>query len=278
MNFVSKTTLAKSCISQAASVFGVVGLSAIATLGTICVEPLQVYAATLILPEAEDVLQTVEDNTSFDLNLPEGFFGEMGGEESDPFSGTVFFKGVPLGPITTPQPIKFVGEGCHSHSAVGGKHCTAEPKEQGDTIIWRPTLELENVGNMQTVDIEIKELNLMGVAPISVTFGGGMTTLYNVLAELDPDAPQEDKMGMLKATRTGGNTADFEVIDLGVPTVFSFESLGKETKFLSVPGTVSTETPWQVEKVPVPEPSTVLALIVAGTGMLGWKKKRQSKK
>ncbi|MFP5271588.1 hypothetical protein [Coleofasciculus sp.] len=35
MNFVSKTTLAKRCISQTASVLGVVGLSAIATLGVV---------------------------------------------------------------------------------------------------------------------------------------------------------------------------------------------------------------------------------------------------
>lgn len=87
-----------------------------------------------------------------------GFFGnDADGNPSDPFSDPVKLKGLPLS----------VADPGHYSAAYGAT----------DTIVRRTALaSVPNPGESAAVPIEIVALSLVSCAPITVTYGGGLTS------------------------------------------------------------------------------------------------------
>jgi len=163
--------------------------------------------------------------------IPADFFGPG----SDPFTGTVCLEGVPL----------------------GGSFGAA------DTLIQRSADPFERCAvpgaAQQTVDIEIVQLSLVGVAPITVTFNGGQNPeQWTVAVTVSPDGllpgtPQ----GTLTATKTHCNGGTYTA-NLFVQPQFTFTGPGG-TKVLDtfVQGTAAvqlqqvTARPWISEVDPL---------------------------
>jgi hypothetical protein len=121
-------------------------------------------------------------NTSVDLNVPAGFFGSG----SNPLNTKVQLTGQPFGPG-------------------GGPGLPAA----ADTSVRRTKdPSLPAIGSVATVGIKMKGLSLASIAPVTVTYSGGGTELWNVHVGLSSLAAQPQ--GSLTATKTysGGGTLD----------------------------------------------------------------------
>lgn len=134
---------------------------------------------------ASDLFYTPAGGSTFEdfsaAPVPAGFFGPG----SDPFSGTVVYQGAPL-------------------DATGIFYPTAV-----DTIVERLTTAiLPACPSMQGIPIEIVALNLISVTPITVTFGGGNPTNYEVRACL-ASPPVVQNIGVMTITQTGTDGGTF---------------------------------------------------------------------
>ncbi|MFH1747381.1 MAG: hypothetical protein ABIG44_10100 [Planctomycetota bacterium] len=131
--------------------------------------------------------------------LPADFFGPG----SDPFDGQVALQGVPLGP--TPWGTYDVADTLVQRSA--------DPFDRADP----PGMVAHQV------DIEIVALNLVSVAPITVTYNGGLDPeLWDVAVELSPGSQLP---GVLSAVKTHANGGTFDSV-LFVQPKFTFTGHG----------------------------------------------------
>jgi hypothetical protein len=121
-------------------------------------------------------------NTSVALNVPAGFFGSG----SNPLNTTVELTGQPFGP----------GGGAGLPAAAD----TSVRRSQDPSV--------PAIGSTATVSIKMKGLSLASIAPVTVTYSGGGSELWNVHVGLSSLAPQP--WGSLTATKTysGGGTFD----------------------------------------------------------------------
>ncbi len=136
--------------------------------------PAAASGVTSTIPAGYDLFVT-DPGTSFgftgDFSVPAGFFDPA----SAPFSGTVDFRGEPIGEF--------------------GGHAVGD----ADTIVQR----LEAAEPPATVPIEIVELNLASVEPITVQVGTGMQ-LWDVHVDLSPARPSHGSMTITKTGEEGG--------------------------------------------------------------------------
>jgi hypothetical protein len=144
--------------------------------------------AVVVAPAPRPVPIAIHDywvtsgNTSVALNVPAGFFGTG----SNPLSTTVQLTGQPFGP----------GGGAGLPAAADTSvRRTADPS-------------LPAIGSVATVGIKMKGLSLESTAPVTVTYSGGGSELWNVHVGLSSLAAQS--WGSLTATKTysGGGTFD----------------------------------------------------------------------
>jgi hypothetical protein len=108
-----------------------------------------------------DLLETDSDNTYLDAVLPPDFFGPG----SDPFDGRIYFEGVPIPDYAPP--------GGPTYTGLGPTSTIVERREDAG-----------GEGYPDTIEIEIVELSLVSVAPITVTYGGGSPEAWDVIAEV----------------------------------------------------------------------------------------------
>jgi hypothetical protein len=141
----------------------------------------QLPAAAQVVVAGSDLLVTPAGGMTYEdfsgTPIPAGFFG-VG---SDPFIGTVRFRGVPL-----------VGTGVNGHT---------------DTIVRRNAdAMLTACPSAATVPIEIVALSLVSVSPITVTFGGGANSAtYEVGACLSSAVNQQPGgMQIIRSHVNGG--------------------------------------------------------------------------
>ena len=118
----------------------------------------------------DDLFRTDQASSYQDFSgtpLPPSFFDPG----SDPFVGTVQFKGLPLG----------------VHPA-----CPLDDLSQVDTIVRRQAgASLPVIPSSDTVPIEIIALQLVSANPITVTYNGGLNPeAWNVRVTLSQSAPQ----------------------------------------------------------------------------------------
>ncbi len=157
--------------------------------------------AGLIIPPGIDCWDAPPFQSTYDFAdqpIPTGFFGPG----SDPFSGTVILQGAV------------------SPSFVIRRNSAAS---------------LPAIGSQDTIPIEIVQLSLVSIQPITVTFNGGQNPqLWNVAVDLSPVLPPPGSMTITKQHRNGGvfttqfnvqprftftdpnNPGDIRVLDTGI--------------------------------------------------------------
>jgi hypothetical protein len=140
-------------------------------------------AAGAVINAGFDLFRTDPNTTYQDFSatpIPPSFFDPG----SDPFVGTVNFKGVPLGPVPW----------CGS------------PLHLTDTIVRRPLpANVTNVGDIDVIPIEVVALNLVSVQPITVTYNGGMNPEPWILQVYpSPTIPSQGQMQIMKTHPNGG--------------------------------------------------------------------------
>jgi hypothetical protein len=124
--------------------------------------------------------------------IPPGFFAPS----SEPFSGTVLLRGVPFNPM----------------------------HDIADTVIRRQApADLPFIGSEVDIPIELIALNLVSVAPITVTFNNGdPPEFWNVYATLSEFGPS---LGSMTITRTHPNGGTW-TSTLNVQAKFTFVQVG----------------------------------------------------
>ncbi|MHC4064707.1 MAG: hypothetical protein ACYSUI_09430 [Planctomycetota bacterium] len=139
--------------------------------------------------------------------IPAGFFGSG----SDPFMGTVCFRGAPLGLVDLPgfPPGLDFGD--------------------ADTLVWRLDDPFDRCdppsANPVTVDIAVERLSLVSCDPITVTFNGGQTSeQWDVRVEV-LDSSGQPPGSTLTATRDHCNGGTFDS-QLAVCPSFVFTKVG----------------------------------------------------
>ncbi len=162
------------------------------------------------IPAGYDLLETDSGVTFDDLDLPAGFFGPG----SDPFVGRVFLKGTWLD--------SFDPDGPGPAPSFPGLLPT-------DTIVRR----VASAGPIfpATIPIEIVELSLVSISPITVTFfGGAVSQPWDVVAEVHVSPvtgavvpPQLPGSMTIRHESAGGGTFDST---LPVTPLLTFREVG----------------------------------------------------
>ena len=180
--------------------------------------------------------------------LPPGFFSNVLGVPSDPFAPLVIaVQGEPLPPAVVqalcPNAATFETVWVDRHGTVVapddshrvGSSTIFTGLEPIDTIICRPApVPLPAMGGTAPVAIELVELSLRSVTPITVTYGGGASRFWNVFvteAGVMPGGSMAvTTMAVVPGVRTSGGIA---MTDL--PVVFEFTFVETTGTLLSVP-------------------------------------------
>ena len=266
-------------------------------------------ATAFFLGAGVDALRTAPVNgemTSFEIMLPQGFFGELNGTPSDPFSGSVKFDPWLFeGPPEEPQ---FQGPGCHGLDRPH-QHCTETPETGGelvDTLVRRINdINIVNsgAGGMGTTELLIEELQLYS-EELDITFGGVESDQVEQLKaklHLDPGICNEldpvtglptgqqvdcDRTGFMKVTITGTEllsptekVVTFDIdSDINVPIYFEArideQPFGDPTDPVQIEfespnwivGATAVVDPTDPRHATVPEPTSILAFAALGLG------------
>lgn len=221
------------------------------------------------------------------LDLPEGFFGAVSGIPSDAISNAAIqFGGQPLSSFPAGVPNSFgalfvldrfneLGQ-LVAHGVVDPRIGGAQmPLGIADTIVQRhESANLPAIGSEDTIPIEILALSLHSVSPITVTYGKGNPTDFDVVADLDPASRQ--LMGAMTLTRTGDKSGTFDsLLPVNFRLVFSHADT-HVGPFVLPAGDLLTadDVRWRV-----PEP---YATLLFGSGMaavaaIAWRRRRYSR-
>lgn len=140
-----------------------------------------------------DLFTTDQTTTEFDFTfqqIPSDFFGPG----SDPFDGIVPCEGLPLfqNPFCPPSP----------------SPCPYDNLDHIDTIVERAgTASLPSPGSSDLIPIEIVELSLVSVNPITVTYNGGQNPEQWDL-HVCPSENQQTGSMQINKTHANGGTFD----------------------------------------------------------------------
>jgi len=228
-----------------------------------------VYGASpLVIPAGFDSLTTFPPSEVNPI-IPADFFGPG----SDPFFSVIPVEGIGadlgFGPSNF-ELFSVYGSGTFS------LFLDSDPfLLDTDTVIERQgAANLPNIGDTDTIPIEIVELNLVSTSPITATFNGGMDPqLWDVEVQLFGSQTP----GTMTITRTGPSSGTFDSI-LPVAPVFTFTQLSFPFNILQIQppefNTVltSTNTPWSLQ-TPSPIGGTYIpidtsALLLAGVSSI----------
>lgn len=137
--------------------------------------------------------------------IPADFFGPG----SDPFSGTVAVIGVPLGGL--------FGLDDTIVDRLDGVTFT---EENGSCTVDEISCTSCTPGSCGNVNIEVSELSLASVAPITVTYNGGQTpTEFDVAVALSPTQTSDGSMRIVHENAAGGSF--FAEMDVFVELTFT---------------------------------------------------------
>ena len=264
---VNNASVAKTCVS---ALLGLAVLSA---------SPVNAQVNPLTI-DAGAVFFESQPETTLDIQgVPAGFFGAISGLPSDPIPVgsplSLGIQGIPTRPLGLP------GSNLNLTSdvvcwvdifAVKIKHCVRDriavpdpfPLSNTDTIIEiTDDLTLNNIGDTETVEVEIVSLSLQSATPLEVTYGGGQAaSFFDVFLRLDPSSTQ--RRGSIIATREGENFGTFDSV---LPLAFEMEFINTNPNGPRAMGTIIDDLDLVADDVAfnvvanIPESSSPLALL-----------------
>jgi len=218
----------------------------------------------LVIPPGFDSLTTGSSAIDFSSpSIPADFFGPG----SDPFSSVVPLEGV--GADLGFGPFNFELSSAYGSSTFSLSLDSDLSLIDTDTVIERQgAANLPNIGSTDTIPIEIVEMNLVSVNPITVTENGGLNP---ELWDVEVQVPGPQTQGTMTITRTLADGGTFDS-SLPVSSVITFTRVSGPILVVSLDPPLtntlltSTNSPWSVQ-IPVggtflPIDST--ALLVAG--------------
>ncbi len=226
-----------------------------------------VYAASpLVIPAGFDSLTTFPPSEVNPI-IPADFFGPG----SDPFSSVIPVDGIGADLGFGPSDFELSSV---LYTALPSTSIFLESDlslMDTDTVIERQgAANLPTIVSIDTIPIEIVELNLVSTSPITVTFNGGMDPeLWDVEVQLSGSQTP----GTMTITRTGPSSGTFDS-SLPVAPVFTFTQLSFPFQILQIQPPelnavlTSTNTPWSLQ-TPSPIGGTFIpidqtALLLAG--------------
>lgn len=248
------------------------------------------FALTLVepltVPAGHDFFVSPAPRSRAQLDLPQGFFGELDGAPSDPVRGLLLLGGQPLpsfpagvpnrfGSFSTPDPFPELGQ-LVAHGVLDARFAgQPDPIQFVDTIVQRPEdADLPAIGSEDTIPIEILALSLHSVSPITVTYGRRNPTDFDVVADLDPASRQ--LMGTMTLTRTGDKSGTFDsLLPVNFRLVFSHADTHVGPFVLTGADLLrADDVRWRV-----PEPSATLLFGsgVVGVAAMAWRWRRCSR-
>ena len=221
--------------------------------------------------------------------LPAGFFGSVAGNPSDPRpSQAIPVQGLALPPaiITAlcPNAVVYETVWVDQHGtpvAPDDRHRVGQSQVATvaaiDTIICRPNATpVPPPGGSAPIEIELRELSLVSVNPISVTYGGGAATrFWNVLITEQGVSPGGSMTIQTTGTLPNGVTGGMTMNSLPVQYQLRFEEINATLPANGLPGNLdftnsSTGTWTFFTGPPIPAMTTwglaILTLVLLGAG------------
>jgi len=193
--------------------------------------------------------------------IPAGFFGSG----SDPFVGTITFRGNPMLPLWLPSNANFQSTKFEGAIILGQVPLGPQQAPGADTIIKRTGDASLPPGGSDTVPIELVALNLVSVQPITVTFNGGQNPVpWDVT--LDLPNPGTGSMTLNRDGSTNGGTFTSTInVTPRITFVLHGQPTAPECILNTRTDTIDYQGTWNVPtRADIPEPG---GWLLAGTGL-----------
>jgi len=242
----------------------------------------------VLLRPAPGMYETDPSNTNLGgIVFNQGDFGSKSGCPSDPFTlPPTPLTGDPTGPMGMSPPSNFESAAfVHGDPLFSQGVNPSPPSDLGlvDTIIKRgEDIVLNNIGDTQTIDIEIVALSLQSVSPITVSYIGGLgcsaigDSFFDITVEIDTSSPS---LGSMTFERTGITNGVFTELTTA-NTLLRFENTNpSDTGVQNFPPEFSfdltvDDVPFSI--FPLPDvageiiPIETTSLILAGAQSFSW--------
>jgi hypothetical protein len=195
-------------------------------------------AATINLPEGVDIFIVLPGSTvnlQGQYALPADFFGPG----SDPFDGVVAVQGVPL----DPDPL-----------------CQGGSPLPGEILIRRDPIMLPDPPAVQEIQIEIVQMKLVSVSPITVTYHGGQNPeewnleIVPILPQPPVNPPDVRKINVVRNNPLGGDLTVEYTYDLIVRMIRETGPPVPPVETTPPPDQFGGQGPWGIPAIPDPAP------------------------
>ena len=217
-----------------------------AAVTALLLSALPAATATIVIPEGVDlfVVESATANFAGPYAIPADFFGPG----SDPFTGVVAMQGVPADP---------------------DPNCQAPP-DPAEVIIKRNApINLPDPPASQSIPIEIVQLKLVSVTPITVTFNGGMDPeLWKIeivpipIPPVPPPVPPIREIIIVRDKDKGGDFTTTYEYDLILRITREIAPFDPPIEHTPPPDQFGGQGPWGIPALPEMPPN------VTATGQL----------
>jgi hypothetical protein len=224
----------------------------------------------LIIPPGLQLLHVLPGSFIV-VSLPAGSLGLLNGQPSDPLTDVIINSfGVGGSSSGTQSPLQFdtpIESTSFNHSKIDYDYKVQKENQAPTpdaTLKWDVRINLFNIGNTDTVPIEIVSLSLMSVQPVTINYGNGaFSSFFDVFVELDPASTQQP--GSLTLVRVGSTTGTYQ---LTLPVTYRLTFINTNPALTTLGGSfVFTDTfnaSGSFQVVPEPGSLALVALGVAG--------------
>jgi hypothetical protein len=216
------------------------------------------------------------------LTAPAGFFGQQGGNPSQPLSQSpVNVVGLPSGlENALISSLQLSGSGAQSIPVESVSFNFAKfqmqytpSSKKSDTQAKVQSFQLNTVGSTTTIPVEIVAMSLVSAQPIQVSYGSGGDSFFDVVVTLNPQVAQQP--GSLTLNRTSLHGGTFDMV-FPVNVMFTFTNTHPGGPAASGPIIFQDTYTASGNFTVVPEPATLLFMATGAAGVW-WRSRLVSK-